>query len=348
MTLHCSCFFDAREHGRITAPVAAVVGNPPFESSLTTEGAKRSYAAYTSVHGLLADKQLAYLFLHDAMGMLADGGVLAMVEPSGFLYNQHALSFRQAFFARWKIREILDLVSVRGLFKKGEADPKIVVVIAETGKPEPDGRLLHAVFRRNGRATAEQGFDIDYYDLHWLRTEDAERSRDIWRANLLGGSRARDLIERLRSFPTLRDLADKRGWDFGEGYIAGLKGISRPADHLVGKPLLPTVALSESGIDTRFLETVPNRPIKDTKSERRFTPPFLLIKEQEDLHHGLWNGHYLTYKHEIVGLVAPKQDFDRLAAIDAWLDRESTVLRAYVAGIECSALHPASHSHPQC
>ena len=201
-----------------------------------------------------------------------------MVEPSGFLYNQHALSFRQAFFARWKIREILDLVSVRGLFKKGEADPKIVVVIAETGKPEPDGRLLHAVFRRNGRATAEQGFDIDYYDLHWLRTEDAERSRDIWRANLLGGSRARDLIERLRSFPTLRDLADKRGWDFGEGYIAGLKGISRPADHLVGKPLLPTVALSESGIDTRFLETVPNRPIKDTKSERRFTPPFLLIR----------------------------------------------------------------------
>src|SRR3546814_746069 len=128
---------------------------------------------------------------------------------------------------------ILDFVSVRGLFKKGEADPKIVVVIAESVKPSPDGRLLHAVFRRNGRATAEQGFDIDYYDLHWLKNGDAERSRDIWRANLLGGSRVHDLIERLREYPTLKDFAAERGWDFGEGYIAGLKGISRPADHLI-------------------------------------------------------------------------------------------------------------------
>src|SRR3546814_14766214 len=102
--------------------------------------------------------------------------VLAMVEPAGFLYNQHALPLRRTFFARWRVKEILDFVSVRGLFKKGEADPKIVVVIAESEKPSPDGRLLHAVFRRNGRDTAEQGFDIDYYDMHWLKKGDAERS----------------------------------------------------------------------------------------------------------------------------------------------------------------------------
>src|SRR3546814_11178000 len=80
---------------------------------------------------------------------------------------------------------------------------------------------------------------------------DAERSRDIWRANLLGGSRVHDLIERLREYPTLKDFAAERGWDFGEGYIAGLKGISRPADHLIGKPLLPTSALSENRSEER-------------------------------------------------------------------------------------------------
>ncbi|RQW42264.1 class I SAM-dependent DNA methyltransferase [Novosphingobium sp. LASN5T] len=333
VTLHHSCFFDAKANGLITAPVAVIVGNPPFESSLTTDGAKRSYSAYIKEHGALADKQLAYLFLQDAMEMLAPKGVLAMVEPAGFLYNQHTLPLRRTFFARWRVREILDFVSVRGLFKKGEADPKIVVVIAEADKPAPDSRLLHAVFRRNGRATAEQGFDIDYYDLHWLKNDDAERSRDVWRANLLGGSRVHDLIERLRGYPTLKEFAAKRDWDFGEGYIAGLKGISRPADHLIGKPLLPTSALSENGLDTIFLDTVPDRPIKDTKTARRFTPPFLLIKEHENLHHGLWNGHYLTYKHEIVGLAAPKADLPQLAAIETWLEREGTVLRAYVAGI---------------
>lgn len=336
VTLHHSCFFDAKAKGLIKVTVAAIVGNPPFESSLATDGAKRSYAAYTKMHGALADKQLAYLFLHDAMEMLAPNGVLAMVEPSGFLYNHHALAFRRTFFARWKVREILDFVSIRGLFKKGEADPKIVVVIAEAEKPAPDSRLLHAVFRRNGRATAEQGFDIDYYDMHWPKNEDAEQSRDIWRANLLGGNRVYDLIKRLRGFPTLKDFATQQGWDFGEGYIAGLKGISRPAEHLIGKPLLPTEALSDSGIDAQAFETVPDRPIKDTKSTARFTPPFLLIKENEDLHHALWTGHYLTYKHRILGLATDRNGLDKLTAVQAWLSRERTVLRAYVAGISAS------------
>src|SRR3546814_5509410 len=57
VTLHHSCFFDATANGPITAPVAVIVGNPPFESSLTTEGAKRSYAAHIKEHGALADKR---------------------------------------------------------------------------------------------------------------------------------------------------------------------------------------------------------------------------------------------------------------------------------------------------
>ena len=126
LTLHQGCFFDAKQQGAVSAPVAAIVGNPPFKSSLTTEGAKKSYAAYNQAHGKLADKQLAYLFLQDSMEMLAEDGVLAMIQPAGFLYNQHAHPFRQNFFARWGVREILDFVSVRGMFKKVNADPKIV------------------------------------------------------------------------------------------------------------------------------------------------------------------------------------------------------------------------------
>lgn len=335
-TLHWSCFFEAKEKGLIKAPVVVLVGNPPFESTLTTEGAKRSYNRYRKNYGLLADTQLAYLFLHEAMELLAPKGIAALVEPAGFLYNQNAAAFRDNIFTRWSVREILDFVSVRGLFKKGEADPKIVVVLAEAVEPVAEGRVLHAVFRRNGRATAEQGFDIDYYDLHWVRNTEAKGSADIWRSNLLGGSRVRDLIERLRQYPTLRDAVARHDWDFGEGYIAGKKGISRPAEHLIGKRLLPTEALSESGINANLLQTVPDQPIKDPKTAKRFTPPFLLIKENEDLHHGIWQGDYLTYKHRIMGIAAKKHDLARLQAIEAWLRKEQTVLRAYVAGVSAS------------
>lgn len=332
-TLHWSCFFLAKEEKIIEAPVSVVLGNPPFVSQLTTEGAERSYALYGKEVGHLADKQLAYLFLHEAMDLLAEGGILAMVSPSGFLYNQKAFAFRQDFFARWNVREILDFVSVRGLFRKGQADPKVVVVISEKGTQGPRKKLLHAVFRRNGRAEAEQGFQIDYYDLHWIGEGDLRETRDIWRANLLGGSRVASLITRLRRYPTLGDLARSRGWDFGEGYIAGRKGISRPADHLVGRPLLPTSALSADGLDTSALEVVPDKPVKDTKTERRFTPPMILIKEHADLHVGFWSDHYLTYKHEIVGFAGPESDRGILAATADWVAEHRTALSAYVAGI---------------
>lgn len=335
-TLHWSCFFEAKEQGLIKVPVAVLVGNPPFESTLTTEGAKQSYARYTKNHGLLADMQLAYLFLHEAMELLTPNGIVALVEPAGFLYNQNVAPFRASIFTRWSVREILDFVSVRGLFKKGEADPKVVVVLLEAAEPVPDGRILHAVFRRNGRATAEQGFDIDYYDLHWVKNNEASETADVWRANLLGGRRVRDFVARLRQYPTLRDIAIRHGWDFGEGFIAGGRSVSRSAEHLIGQPLLPTEALSDAGIDATYLQVVPDQPIEGPRSAKRFTSPFLLVKENEDLHHGLWTGHYLTYKHRIMGFAAKGPDLSRLEAIEAWLRKERTVLRAYVAGVSAS------------
>lgn len=335
-TLHWSCFFEAKEKGLIKAPVVVLVGNPPFESTLTTEGAKRSYNRYRKNYGLLADTQLAYLFLYEAMELLARKGIAALVEPAGFLYNQNAAAFRDNIFTRWSVREILDFVSIRGLFKKGEADPKIVVVLAEAVEPVAEGRVLHAVFRRNGRATAEQGFDIDYYDLHWVRNTETRGRADIWRSNLLGGSRVRDLIERLRQYPTLRDTAVRYEWDFGEGFIAGGRAVSRSAEHLIGQPLLPTKALSNTGIDASYLQEVPDQPIEGPRSAKRFTPPFLLVKENEDIHHGLWSGHYLTYKHRIMGFAAKEQDLHRLEAVEAWLRKEKIVLRAYIAGISAS------------
>jgi hypothetical protein len=331
-SLHKRCFFEAKEEGLVKAPVGVLIGNPPFESSLTTPAAKRAYEAYVKQHGKLADQQIAYLFLHEAMGMTAKGGVLSMIQPSGFLYNQHAGDFRANFFKRWNVREILDFVSVRGLFKKGEADPKVVIVVAQAEPADPTSKLLHTVFRRNGRANAEQGFEIDYYDLHRVPHANLSGNSDIWRANLLGGERLLSFVQRLRGFRTLGEYAAERDWNSGEGYIAGQKGISRPAAHIVGRQLLPTKALSAKGLDRNALTKVPKAPIKDPKSEARFTPPMLLVKEHQDLYNAMWEESYLTYKHEIVGFAAPKKDLKRLRDVRDWIASNRPALQAYVAG----------------
>jgi hypothetical protein len=163
-SIHSGCFFEAREQGKLREKIGVVVGNPPFSSSLGTPAAERSYGRYQKQHGALPDKQIAYLFLHDSMEMIVKGGVLSLLQQYGFLYNQQSLDFRRKFMQRWDVREILDFISVRGLFQKGGADTKVVVVVAEADQPPPERQILHATFRRSGRADAEQGFDIDYYD----------------------------------------------------------------------------------------------------------------------------------------------------------------------------------------
>ncbi|MCX6867689.1 MAG: N-6 DNA methylase [Verrucomicrobia bacterium] len=329
--IHTGCFFEAREKGKVKERVGVVVGNPPFASKLTTEGAQRAYDRYQEKHGDLPDKQVAYLFLHESMEMLASGGVLSMLQQYNFLYNQQSLGFRRKFIERWDVREILDFISVRGLFQKGSADTKVIAVVAEAQPAPPNRKILHATFRRSGRADAEQGFDIDYYDMHWLPRELAANNDGVWRSDLLGGGRVLAFASRLKKIRTLAQYADEMGWDFGEGFIEGSRGVSRPASHILGRPLLPSEAITKDGINSSAITKAPDKLIEGPRSERRFTPPMLLVREQYDLHHGLWTKSYLTYKNQTVGFCAKDSEHEQLSAIQRFFSNYNSVLRAFVA-----------------
>lgn len=330
-----SCFFEAGEAKRLSDRVGVVVGNPPFKSELETAGAIRAYDRYVERHGQLPDLQVAYLFLHEAMQALASGGTLGMLQQYNLLYNEKP-GFRRRFLSSWNVREVLDFVSVRGLFTK---DTKVVVVVAVAEPAPEEGTVLHAVFRRTARAVANQRFDIDHYDLHRIsrRALAADPTPDPWRSNLLGGPRTYALVKRLRAMPTLEAHARRMEWDFGEGFIEGRRGVERDAEHLYGRPLLPSAALTGRGIDARRLTTVERRPIEGPRTAARFTAPMLLIREHGDLPHILLGSGYLTYKNKIVGLAA--KDVRELEPIARWLDAERPTLRAYAAAISLRMLH---------
>ena len=327
-TLHLSCFFEAKEKNLIKAPIGVVVGNPPFTSKLTTPGAERSYARYNAKIGTLPDKQLAYLFLHEAIEMIAEGGVLCMLQQYNFLYNQQSRPFRHNFINRWDVREILDFISVRGLFK---ADTKAIVIVAEAQQISADRQILHATFRRSGRSDAEQGFDIDYYDLHWLPRQLALENDAVWRTNLLGGGRTLSLVDRLKDYRTLADFAKVRKWDFGEGFIEGNQGKRIPASHITGEKYLPSEALLENGIDRDQLTVATGEFFNAPRPSSRYAPPMLLIREHMDLAHSLWTESNLTYKNQIVGFCAPKRDFVELQKVNTWISSEKRALQAYIA-----------------
>lgn len=330
-TLHCSCFFEAREQNLINAPVGVVVGNPPFTSKLETAGAERSYQRYNQAFGKLPDKQLAYLFLHEAMEMVVEGGVLSMLQQYNFLYNQQSLEFRRRFISKWDVREILDFISVRGLFQKGDADTKIIVIVAEASQPPVDRQILHATFRRSGRSDAEQGFDIDYYDLHWLPRELALSNDAVWRSDLLGGGRILGFVDRLKNYRTLKGYAEERGWNFGEGFIEAKGGRRVPAKHLTGKKYLPSTALQDDGPDRDEITTVDAQLFRTPYTSSRFTPPMVLVRAHMNLAHCAWTDSYLTYSQRIIGFCAPERDASKIRTLGKWMLASKRVQQAYMA-----------------
>jgi hypothetical protein len=330
-SIHSGCFFEACEKGKVKEKIGVVVGNPPFSSSLGTPAAQRSYDRYQEKYGALPDKQLAYLFLHESMAILAKGGTLSLLQQYNFLYNQQSLGFRRKFIERWDVREILDFISVRGLFQKGGADTKVVVVVAEANRPRSERQILHATFRRSGRADAEQGFDIDYYDMHWLPRELVLKNDRSWRTDLVGGGRVLAFVERLREQETLGQYAKKHGWEEGEGFIFGNASDGHQASHVIGKRYLPEDCLADSGINREGLSKAPDRSYQRPRREDIYKPPLLLIRENMDLHHDLWTESYLTYSSQIFGFGILKEHLRLAEKLTSRLRKSKQLLRAYVA-----------------
>jgi hypothetical protein len=336
-SLHRSCFFERMEQALLPGRVGVVIGNPPFQSEFKTDGGMRAYEKYLRAGHSLPDKQVAYLFLHEAMDCLAPGGVLCLLQQYNFLYNHLSLDFRRNFFQRWDVREILDFISVRGLFRSAGADTKVVVVLAEANKAADQRKILHATFRRSGRVEAEQGFDIDYYDLHWLPRRLVVENDGVWRANLLGGGRALSLTDRLGKFRTLGQYAEEMHWEVGEGFIFGDCDDPRPADHVVGKPCVTASELLDGPIDSSSFTKVPNRPMQRPRRKEIYEPPLLLIHKHEDLHYGTWDESYLTYQHTILGISGAKGNAEEIRTVVSWLTAQKKVLQAVVASAGTAA-----------
>lgn len=333
-SLQASCFFEAKEKGKLKASTGIIVGNPPFDSRLTTEGAKSAYKRYLKNHGELPDKQLAYLFLHEAMETVISGGILSLLQQYNFLYNQLSVGFRRRFIERWDVREILDFISVRGLFQKGGADTKIVVVVAEANPPPPERQILHATFRRSVRADAEQGFDIDYYDLFWLPRSLVLNNDGVWRSNLLGGGRVLGLVDRLKKMRTLGAFVDSKKaqgkvWDVGEGFIVTKSAKAKPAPHLTGKFLIEPKHL-ERDAPLKGLTRISATHIRWQYSETRFQAPMTLIHQNEELATRFIPSGYFGYKHKIVGVCGPPADSIELQQIAEWIRKQQSLLTCFV------------------
>jgi len=301
-----------------------IVGNPPFLSKFS-EAAERLNA----VNGnrvAVPDKQMAYLIAEQSGKLLKSNGRLCLIQPSGFLYNEKTQAFQKQFLASHKVEAILDFTSIRKLYDG--ADPKTVAVLATKRDPDESHRIRHFTFRRTFSVQERLGFELDHYDRHMVPQALAERYTWIWRANLLGGGRLLQLTERMTSFSTLQQFVIEKNWDYGEGYIAATAGKREPAPWLTGKPLLPTRAFTEDGIDESKLTVVEAKRFRSAYSPERYSAPIVLIKEHESLPCTFRKEGFLAYKDKIVGVHAERGDERELQQFYRAFSANRSALRA--------------------
>ena len=288
-----------------------IIGNPPFESELSSAGAKVNQIALQQdcERGALPDNQTAYLFLEQVLALVRPGGKVCLIQPSGLFYNRKAQSFRNSIHRKYKVDSILDFTSIRNLYEK---DPKTVAVIAHADSPPENHWIDHWTLRRTVSVYKRICFELDYYDRHRVSQEQAESDPYVWRANLLGGGRLLGISQRLRNMRTLAEYVEQNEWDYGEGFIAAIKGRRTPAPFLTGKPFLPTTAFTEEGIDESKIETIEETLFRSAYTKDRYTPPLVLVKEVDSLPIVFWNNGFLAYRHKIVGIHAPHSQVSKL------------------------------------
>jgi N-6 DNA Methylase len=295
-----------------------IIGNPPFESSLTAEG-KAVDAFLVKRRGKLPDHQAAYLFLEQASKLINENGRLCLLQPSGFLYNRKTARFRKNFFRQVNCEEILDFTSIRKLFDG--ADTKTIAIHARGVSPDQrlemkEGRqrsILHLTFRRTFSTTQRIGFELDHYDRHRIRQADAEKSLFIWRINLLGGGRLVEMSERFASMRTLSDYIKSKGWKYGEGFTVGNE--RHEVDFLNGLPDLPTEALTDEGIDESAIGKIAATRFENPRNLDLFSSPLIVIKEHADLPLGYWTKSSLAFRDQIIGIHAEASEETELRSL---------------------------------
>jgi len=322
------------------AGFSVVVGNPPFMSKLN-EAASR-FRAQQKRSVAIPDNQMAYFILEQSISLLKDQGRLCLIQPQGFLYNDKARSFKKTFLAANSVDAILDFTSIRKLYDG--ADPKTVAVLSTKRKVGIGHRILHLTFRRTFSVKERIAFELDHYDCHSVKQDTAEKQPWTWRANLLGGGRLQNLASRMDEMPKMSSLIKKRNWDYGEGFVLAKSGSLQKAPWLTGKPFLPTSAFNESGIDHSQISTVDAVEFRSAYTETRYSAPLIIIKEVDTLPCVLLTAGFLAYKHQIVGIHAPKAEEQQLREFYEQFIANRKALQAFCAIFGTRALNDKATS----
>ena len=307
-----------------------IIGNPPFK-----EYKKEEYDSIESLlkeksmgfEGKIARQQSSLMFLDRAMTLLKDNGQLCLIMPSGpFLHSNQQDPYREYFFSRYHVTQIIDFTFLKTLLFKG-ANVATVALFAYNRHPESD-EITHIVAKRTGASKEEAFIEFDSYDFYNVPVSLAQKDKRVWKCNLLGGAIIYSLFEKYDHFQTIEAFLESKkecGWYSGEGYTIGNKKYK--ADYITGHPSV----VDKNFTDKNLGDTVIERSEGFIRPRNRvlYEPPHLLIKRSigNRMFPVALSHEYVTFKEGITGIHCPHRDIPELEKLKNYIYENNDLLR---------------------
>ena len=330
-----------------------VIGNPPFNLQLVEgkEPKKIEYFANLAVqYGYkseikIPDENPALHFLVQAMKLLKQDAMLCLIQPSGPLFYQKDVEFKQALFSKYNLLQVIDFTKLSDVLW-GSKNVATAAVFLQKSKPDKND-VLHVVANRTFSNLNRLFLEFDHYDFHMIDKDAIVNNLFVWKSNLLGGGRLPQLVERLSLLPTfgeyLKQKKKEKGWVFGDGFIKGKpdneltpfdfekkKGGYSSAPYLTGSMFFEPEDFNENGI--RKIDVIDSKYFQWKRQSDLFESPLLLIKKNIGRNSipVLYMETSISFKNEIIGIHAPVADKGLLKNLENII-KNNQLFRFYIS-----------------
>ena len=318
-----------------------VVGNPPFIElksnayseilRLNEEIAAKAKPKSKEEKTIYPQNQIALMFLDQVQHLVKENGITCLIMPSAPLLYNNAVAFKNDFFPRYQVLQILDFTNLDStLF--GKANVPTAAIYVQKTNHNPKKSITHLTIRRTKTTDEKLFFEVDSYDFHSVSQIDALTDKHVWKCNLLGGGRLRYLVDRLSDLRTVENYIKQNNWACGEGFIETTKDIETTGS-ISYKPFLPTKAFNELGVDEKQIKSLGAVKLHRQTNPKIFQAPHLLIKENFGNRRipTYFSEEYLTFKDSIIGIAVSEKDTEKLKQLDAFFEIYHKIHRFLIA-----------------
>jgi len=317
-TVFCEDFFDWKEEWLKKEDgykFDVIIGNPPFVRGSLSK--KQSTWIINNSAVEIPQNQIALKFLSESLSLLKDNGLSCLIVKSlPLLYSNSDVSknYLKALVYNYQMNQIFDFTPLarnKSLWDGSgkAADVGAAAIFITKSQPDFNKNILHAIFRRTKVNRERIYFEIDKYDLHYTLVEDTyKKDSFIFKINLMGGGRLKNIIYKLRTYTLLKEYERGKITIIQEGHGTLTKIAANPtpvSERLKSnKGIVDGIVVNTENITSAERVRIADTPI--------YYSPTLLISETLDIDNKLITaaitGKNLIFKNRYVGIHVLEND----------------------------------------